>query len=56
MKRVEVTYLVTGPFIDGYIGAPNKGDVRAGGYDAKSRKAYLLGTGKEKVAFTTMAE
>ncbi|QDS75962.1 hypothetical protein FKW77_003701 [Venturia effusa] len=56
VKRLEVTYLVTGPYVDGYIGAPNRGDVRLGGFDVKNRKAYLLGTGKEKVAFTTMAD
>lgn len=56
VQRVEVTYLVTGPYVDGYIGAPNRGDVRLGGFDVKGRKAYLLGSGGEKVAFTTMAE
>lgn len=56
VKRVEVTYLVTGPYVDGYIGAPNRGDVRLGGFDVKGRKAYLLGSGGEKVAFTTMTE
>lgn len=56
MKRVEVTYLVTGPYVDGYIGKPSPVDVRLGGFDVKKRKAYLLGSGREKVAFTTMAE
>lgn len=57
MKRVEVTYLVTGPYADGYIGAKGlKGDPRVGGFDVKERKAFLLGSGKEKVALTTMAE
>ncbi|KAE9968719.1 hypothetical protein BLS_005680 [Venturia inaequalis] len=56
VKRVEVTYLVTGPYVDGYIGKPSPVDVRMGGFDVKKRKAYLLGSGREKVAFTTMAD
>ncbi|TID18548.1 putative GTP-binding protein [Venturia nashicola] len=55
VKRVEVTYLVTGPYVDGYIGKP-RADVRMGGFDVEKRKAYLLGSGKERVAFTTMAD
>jgi hypothetical protein len=55
VKRLEYTYLVTGPYADGYIGAGH-GDPRAGSYDVKAKKAVLLGTGKEKVALTTMSE
>jgi hypothetical protein len=55
VKRLEYTYLVTGPYADGYIGK-GLGDPRAGSFDVKAKKAYLLGTGKEKVAMTTRPE
>jgi hypothetical protein len=55
VKRLEYTYLVTGPYADGYIGAP-RADPRMGSFDVKNKKAFLLGSGKDKVALTTMAE
>jgi len=55
VKRLEHTYLVTGPYADGYIG---KGwaDKRGGSFDVKEKKAVLVGTGEEKVALTTMTD
>jgi hypothetical protein len=55
IKRLEYTYLVTGPFAEGYIGKWG-GDERIGNIDVKAKKATLLGTGKEKVSLTTMPE
>ncbi|KIW03518.1 uncharacterized protein PV09_05283 [Verruconis gallopava] len=52
IKRLEYTFLVTGPFAEFYIGKP----FGAGGYDVKAKKAILLGTGKERVSLTTMPD
>jgi hypothetical protein len=54
VRRVQHTYLVTGPYADGYIGRPR--DPRAGSFDVKERKATLLGTGEERISLTTMQE
>jgi hypothetical protein len=55
VKRLEYTYLVTGPYAEGYIGK-GRGDLSAGGFDVQARKAVLLGTGNEKISLTTMPE
>jgi nucleoside-diphosphate-sugar epimerase len=54
VRKIKITYLVTGPYSDLFI-APNK-DPRIGSFDPKGKKATLLGTGKEKVSFTTMRD
>jgi nucleoside-diphosphate-sugar epimerase len=54
VKNLNVTYLVTGPYSDLYL-APCQ-DHRAGSFNVKERKATLLGTGEEKVSFTTMRD
>lgn len=54
VKKLHVTYLVTGPYSDLFF-APSK-DARIGSFDPKSRQATLLGTGEEKVSFTTMRD
>ena len=54
VKKLKITYLVTGPYSDLFI-APNK-DPRIGSFDPKGKKATLLGTGEEKVSFTTMRD
>ena len=54
IKKLKVTYLVTGPYSDLFF-APNK-DSRIGSFDVKGQKATLLGTGEEKVSFTTMRD
>ncbi|KAF9701623.1 hypothetical protein EKO04_000779 [Ascochyta lentis] len=53
-KDLKVTYLVTGPYSDLFF-APNK-DPRIGSFDVREKKATLLGTGKEKISFTTMRD
>jgi hypothetical protein len=55
VQRLEYTYLVTGPFAEGYVGKPMK-EKRAGGVDVKAGKAFLPGAGTEKVSLTTNSE
>ena len=55
IERLEYTYLVTGPFAEGYVGK-SSGDERIGSIDVKNKRANLLGTGKEKISLTTMPE
>jgi hypothetical protein len=54
VKNLEFTYLVTGPYSDLYFGKSGKDEI--GTFDVKAKKAVLLGDGKERVSFTTMAE
>lgn len=54
VKRLEITYLVTGPYADLYMGKGRK--TEWGSFDPISKKATLLGTGDEPVSFTTMDE
>ncbi|CAI6338768.1 unnamed protein product [Periconia digitata] len=56
IKRLLVTYLVTGPYSDMYMGKPIGEGGKAGGFDVKDKKAVLLGSGDEEVSFTTMAD
>ena len=49
VKRLQYTYIVTGPYADGYIS-------KNGGFNVEEQTAKLLGSGKEKVAMTTMSE
>jgi nucleoside-diphosphate-sugar epimerase len=54
IRKLNVTYLVTGPYSDLYLGRfPNP---KGGSFDVKAKKATLLGTGEEKVSFTTMRD
>ncbi|KAI0101697.1 hypothetical protein GGR51DRAFT_308328 [Nemania sp. FL0031] len=55
IKRVQVTYLVTGPYIDMYL-TLLPGVEAIGGYDVRSKKAVVVGTGNEKVGFTSMPD
>ncbi|KAF2629979.1 NAD(P)-binding protein [Macroventuria anomochaeta] len=54
VKELRITYLVTGPYSDLFF-APNK-DPRIGSFNVKGEEATLLGTGEEKVSFTTMKD
>jgi nucleoside-diphosphate-sugar epimerase len=49
-----VTYLVTGPYSDLFFG--RAADPEAGTFNVKEKKATLLGTGEEKVSFTSMKD
>jgi nucleoside-diphosphate-sugar epimerase len=46
-----VTYLVTGPYSELYFGSSREPQV--GSFNVKEKKATLLGTGEERVSFTT---
>lgn len=53
-KELKITYLVTGPYSDLFF-APSK-DPRIGSFDVRQKKATLLGTGQERISFTTMRD
>jgi len=54
IENVKFTYLVTGPYSDMYLAKIPWEEI--GTWDVKGKRAVLLGTGDEKVAFTTMTE
>ena len=54
--KMEYTYVVTGPYSDLFFGKMLPGREEAGGFDVQAKKAVLLGSGKEKISFTGMAE
>jgi hypothetical protein len=53
-KKLRVTYLGTGPYSDLFFGKIP--DPKAGTFDVQAKKATLLGTGDQKVSFTTMKD
>lgn len=53
MRKIEHTYLVTGPYSDLYFGAL-KESPSAGSFDVRERSAHLLGDGDMPVSFTAM--
>lgn len=55
VERVQCTYLVTGPYIDMYL-TLIPGVEALGGYDVRSRKAVVVGSGNDAVGFTSMPE
>lgn len=52
VKRLQYTYLVTGPFADGFL----SGNAKPGSFNVKEKSATLLGAGDGKVSLTTKAE
>ncbi|KAG9204663.1 hypothetical protein G6514_000447 [Epicoccum nigrum] len=54
VKKLHVTYLVTGPYSDLFL-APSS-DARIGSFDPRQRAATLLGAGDEAISFTTMRD
>jgi hypothetical protein len=54
VKKLHVTYLVTGPYSDLFL-APSS-DARIGSFNPRERTATLLGSGDEAVSFTTMRD
>jgi nucleoside-diphosphate-sugar epimerase len=54
IKRLQYTYLVTGPYADSYIGSTR--NEKAGSFDVVKKHATLLGTGNERISLTTMRE
>ncbi|KAK5094463.1 hypothetical protein LTR70_004101 [Exophiala xenobiotica] len=53
LRRMEHTYVVTGPYSDLYFGAMKEAP-KAGGFDVGRGRAYLLGDGDMPVSFTAM--
>ncbi|KAI0134021.1 NmrA-like family protein [Xylariales sp. AK1849] len=55
VKRVKVTYVVTGPYADMFL-EYKSGFEAAGGYDTKRKEAVLVGDGEDKIGLTTMPD
>ncbi|KAI1151003.1 hypothetical protein F4825DRAFT_377602 [Nemania diffusa] len=55
VKRLQHTYLVTGPYIDMYFSLL-PGFEAIGGYDVRARKAVVVGSGNDAVGFTSMPD
>ncbi|KAL1627848.1 hypothetical protein SLS54_002114 [Diplodia seriata] len=55
VKRLEYTYLVTGPYADLYI-QKSGASAELGTFDVRAKKATLLGDGDGKISLTTMDE
>ncbi|KAK3388251.1 hypothetical protein B0T20DRAFT_365137 [Sordaria brevicollis] len=53
VKRLKVTYVVTGPYFDMWL-YPTPGYPQAGGFEPKEKKAWIVGDGEGKVGFCTM--
>lgn len=53
LKKLEHTYVVTGPYSDLYFGALREAPM-AGSFDVEEKKANLLGDGEGAVSFTAM--
>ncbi|RFU74886.1 isoflavone reductase [Trichoderma arundinaceum] len=60
LKNLEYTFIVTGPFANAdfglYFGATPIEREKTGTFDVKRKRAVLLGTGDDKVSFTTMRD
>jgi hypothetical protein len=55
VKRLKVTYVVTGPYFDMWVNAI-AGLEAAGGFVHDRKEAYVIGEGDDKVGFCTMWE
>ena len=55
VKRVKITYVVTGPYFDMWV-EPSPGLEAIGGFDASKKHAYVIEDGVGKVGFCTMWE
>ena len=56
VKNLQVTYLVTGPYSDLWLGKGVPGHEGAGHFDVKARQATLAEDGNGKVSLTTMKD
>ena len=54
-QELDYTYVVTGPFAYGYLGAGHVSP-ELGAYDVKKKAAVLLGDGKGKISIATPPE
>lgn len=55
IKRLKVTYVVTGPYFDMWVHTV-PGLEKAGGFNADTKEAYVIDDGEGKVGFCTMWE
>jgi len=55
LKRVQVTYVVTGPYFDMWVNAASGLEV-AGGFVPEKKRAFVVGDGNGKVGFCTMRD
>lgn len=55
VKRVKVTYVVTGPYFDMWVDA-SAGLENAGGFVPDRKQAYVIGDGNGRIGFCTMPE
>lgn len=55
VKRVKCTYVVTGPYPEMFLPLLPVAE-KAGGYDPKSKRAVVVGSGDDKIGFTSMPE
>ncbi|KAK8118235.1 metabolite transport protein [Apiospora kogelbergensis] len=55
IKRLKVTYVVTGPYADMFMDAKS-GHEEAGGFNTQTKQAVLIGDGNGKVGLTTMPD
>jgi len=53
IKRLKVTYVVTGPYFDMWINLVPGAEV-VGGFDSATKQAYIIDDGEGKVGFCTM--
>ncbi|ETN44626.1 uncharacterized protein HMPREF1541_10296 [Cyphellophora europaea CBS 101466] len=56
VKRLEYTYLVTGPYSELWLGKPPAAAEMVGGFDVKGKRAVVLYDGKGRVSFTSMGD
>lgn len=56
VKQLQVTYVVTGPYFESWVGRlPGLAEV-CPGYDVKTKSALLIDDGEGRVGFTTMPD
>jgi len=55
VKRLKVTYVVTGPYFDMWVDTVAGIEV-VGGFQVDAKKAYVIGEGEGKVGFCTMRD
>lgn len=56
IKRLEYTYLVTGPYSDMWMNKAPDALAHTGSFDVQGKKATVLYDGKQRISFTTMPE
>lgn len=55
-KNLEYTYVVTGPYAEGYLNAMHESIEAVGTFVVKQNRAVVIGDGKWKVSLTTMRD